>query len=968
MKNFKRIRGPALPILLSLLVAFSGLTGCFRSSAGTAPVFPHETSDLSPDPALRTGILENGFRYVLLENSRPRDRVNLHLLVSAGSFHEKEEERGLAHYLEHMMFNGTTNFPPGELVKYFQSIGMSFGHDANASTGFLRTVYDLHLPSGDGDSLQQGLRVMDDYARGALLLDSEVDKERDVILAEKRTRDSVSYRTYKAEMEFELPGSRFIRRYPIGVKEVIQATDSELLRGYYDAWYRPENLILVMVGQFDADRAGELITNNFADMEARAPSRPVPDYGQTRHTGIKPLYHYEKEAGGTEVTIETLVQEPPPPDTVAERKRRLIRDMAYRILNYRLDKAADSPDSPFTSASAAAGRALRQYRYASVSADCVPDKWSASLTTLEKTLRTALRHGFTRAELDRVQKEVLAELDRSVKQKDTRQSSSLARGIMHHLFNDRVFLSPEQRQRLLAPVVNDATADKLHQALLETWRPSARLVMVTGNAGLEPEDGSPEDLIRSVFETSRAQVVTPPPEKDIPRFPYLPEPSQSGLIVSRATEDDIGVIRIDFANEVRLNLKKTDFKANQVRVKLGFGPGESGEPADNPALCELGASVINESGFGHMKKERLRQALAGKKASLSLSVAENRFYLDGQGASDEVALLFQLLQAFYDDFGCRQEARERVLAKYARKYDEFNHTIAGAMILSGARFFAGGDSRFGLPPELAAFEKISRDDIRGWMNRSLSQGPPEISVVGDFDPEEVINAAATYFGGRTRWHESQPLSSGYSDDRDPPSFPGGESLELEVPTRIDKALVNVAWPTDDYWDIRRNRRLNVLADIFNDRMRQSIREEAGQSYSQYAYNKASQAYDGYGSFHAVAQVAPDETEAVVAGIKAIAEDIITEGVTREELDRARDPILTSIKDMVETNGYWLSSVLSDSCRHPEKYDWSRNLMTDYVSITTEEINRLARQYLDNPDSAVLTIRPGGDDVAEPEEP
>ncbi|MFP4444966.1 MAG: M16 family metallopeptidase [Desulfosudaceae bacterium] len=949
-----------LVISFCLLLGAVLLAGCSRFLASPAPVFPHQVSDLSPDPALRTGVLENGFRYVLLPNNRPQNRVNLHLVIAAGSFHEKKEERGLAHYLEHMLFNGTTHFPPGELVKYFQSIGMRFGNDANASTGFLQTVYDLDLPAGDRQSLAKGLLVMSDYARGALLKESEVDKERNIILAEKRTRDSVAYRTFQAELGFELAGSRIVRRYPIGTEEVIRAADSDLLRGYYDAWYRPEKLTLVMVGQFSPAVAEELIREQFSSMSARAPERPVPDYGQTRHTGLNILYHYEKEAGGTEVTLETLVQEPPPTDTAAEREQELVRDLAYRILNYRLDKLTESPDPPFTGASAQAGRAFRQYRYASLSASCLPGKWADSLTALEQVLRRALAHGFTRAEVERVRKEVLAELDRAVKQKDTRESGALARQIMHDLFVDRVFLSPEQRQRLLAPVVEELTAEKLHQALRQTWQPEGRLVMVTGNARIEPPEQSAEEKIRSVFTNSQARPVKPPPDKEITSFPYLPEPQNSGSIKERRAEEDIGITRIDFANGVRLNFKKTDFKANQVLVKVGFGEGESAEPADRPALSELGADVINQSGFGRLTREELLQALAGKKATISLSVADDRFYLNGYCATDEVSLLFQLLHTFYHDFGCRSDARQRVLAGYDRQYDELTHTIGGAMALSGVRFFAGGDSRFGLPPERDAFEEVSLEEIRGWMHRALRQEAPEISVVGDFEPDEMITAVADYFGSMSLWEKGPPGENGKTADRRGPVFPSGRTLELRVPTKIDKAFVNVGWPTDDYWDIHQTRRLSVLADIFSDRMRRTIREEFGHTYSQYAYNRLSKAYNGYGAFHAAAEVAPADSRAVLDRIRGIAADIIDKGVTDEELTRAREPIINHIKKTVKTNTYWLNSVLTGSRRHPEKLDWCRNFLDDYAAITSAEVTRLARQYLDNTDAAEVVIQPEKD--------
>lgn len=231
------IRKAVLFFLLSALfflpVGFEGKSFpvCFPKSFSSAiaeennpnplTVWPHEKSDLAPDPAIIFGRLANGLRYVLMENQEPRDRVSMHLIVQAGSMNEDDHEQGYAHFLEHMLFNGSKHFKPGELVKFFQSIGMRFGGDANAHTGFYETVYDVLLPDSKQGSLEKGLLVLQDYAEGALLLPSETEKEKKIILAERRTRDSASYRTYEAVIKFEFPDARISKRLPIGLEKTI---------------------------------------------------------------------------------------------------------------------------------------------------------------------------------------------------------------------------------------------------------------------------------------------------------------------------------------------------------------------------------------------------------------------------------------------------------------------------------------------------------------------------------------------------------------------------------------------------------------------------------------------------------------------------------------------------------------------------------------------------------------------------
>ncbi len=232
--------------------------------------FPHEKSDLKPDPNLIFGKLSNGFRYVLMKNQEPKDRVSIQLDIQAGSLQEKDNQQGIAHYIEHMIFNGSEHFAPGELIKYFQSIGMSFGPDANGHTSFDETVYNILLPDGTEESLKKGLSVMQDYACGALLLESEIEQERGIILAEKQLRDSVEYRTYVASMKFSFEGSLISERLPIGTEEDIKNANQQILKNYYDTWYRPENMILIMAGDFDSAMAESLIKSSYSTFAPRA--------------------------------------------------------------------------------------------------------------------------------------------------------------------------------------------------------------------------------------------------------------------------------------------------------------------------------------------------------------------------------------------------------------------------------------------------------------------------------------------------------------------------------------------------------------------------------------------------------------------------------------------------------------------------------------------------------------------------
>ena len=922
--------------------------------------WPHENSDLRPDPALIFGKLDNGLRYVLMKNTTPRDRVSMHLQVQAGSLHETEEQRGLAHFLEHMLFNGSEHFKPGELVKYFQRIGMDFGPDANAHTGFRETVYDVLLPKSDAQSIRDGLLVLYDYANSALLLESEVERERRVILAEMRSRDSANYRTFVKTIAFELPDTLISQRLPIGTKQVVEKAGRADLKAYYDTWYRPEKMILVMVGDFDPETVRSLITERFSPMQPRMPAKAEPDPGQIAHKGIKTFYHHEPENGNTEVTIQVIERTEPEPDSFAVQKKYLIRNLADRIVQNRLETLTRKPDSPFTDASVSSGLYAKYFAYGAISAKCSPENWEKTIGTLEQTLRTALEHGFTSGELERVKKDWLAELDNAVKNAGTRESGYIAREMMRNLIENRVFQSPDQEKALYEPVIASLALEEVHQALRDIWSPDHRMLLLTGNADLKSLEMPAENMILSVYEESTRIAVAAPEQEKTVQFPYLPEPEYTGRMLSRNNIKDQGITQITFENGFRVNLKQTDFTDNEVIARLIFGSGQSCEPADKPGLGMLSHALINESGLGALTSDDLERALAGKNTRVRFAVSQEYFSFEAKSVSEESLLMFQLLYAFVNDPGFTEDAYALTLQRLEQKYQELSSTVDGAMPLFGNRFLASGDSRFGMP-EYDQFRKLEPADVQKWIRGALKKGQYELSVVGDFDPDTVIALAAKYFG-----NPAVTSGSSVQERKDQPGFPAGKSLEIPVQTSIPKALVQVTYPTDDMWDIGRTRRISILARVYSDRLREVIREKLGAAYSPYAYNDPSRAYPGYGVFHAVITVNPDDAQKVVMELKNIAADMAKKGITAEELKRAVEPALTGIKDMRRENTYWLNTVLTDSSRHPEQIAWSRTIAEDYASVTVEDIVEMARKYLDNKKAAVIVARPadaGGDKTA-----
>jgi zinc protease len=925
----------------------------------SSPLWPHEQSDLAPDRDVVFGRLPNGLRYALRHNQKPRDRVSLHLVVNAGSINETDSQQGIAHFLEHMLFNGSTHFPPGELVKYFQKIGMQFGPDANASTSFFQTVYDINLPQGDRQSLEEALLVMGDYAEGALLLQSEIDREREVVLAEKRTRDSADYRTYKASMAFELEGTLFPRRLPIGTEAIIRQADRAVFKDFYDTWYRPDNMVLVMVGDFDLNLAVDLIADRFGDMSPRRGDEALPVIATG--TLIPPkadvFYHHEAELGSTTLTIQVLKSIPRIVDSADYKKERLEDRLIGMILQNRLERLLNRPDPPFTEASAGIGTFLRQIRYGYISAECPPENWKAALATIETVRRQALRYGFDPREVERVRKDFLAELALHVDQAATRESKTLARGLIRTIAADRVYQSPRQEKEFYAPLLASLSAETLNGRLRQVWAMETPKILMTGNTNLTtaPEDAA--RIIQDVYRAAGEQPVEAPQITQSVKFPYLPAPSApSGKPAARELIEDLGITRVALPNGIHLNLKPTDFSDNEILFALSFEGGRSVEPRDRPGLAELSRDVINESGVGPLDREALQVALTGKTTHLSFDFSNDRFFFEGATSPKEIQLLFQLLHAHLIDPAFRPAAYHLAQDRFAQAHQQMAQSIDGAFRLEGYRFLSGGDPRFG-KPQLEEFQRLRLADVERWVKPILAQSPLELSLVGDFDLETAIALAQQYLGGLpARRSASRKAGPG-------PVFPAGRQHRMDVGTQIDKALLVLAFLTDDARDIQRTRRLNVLADVFSDRLREEIREKRGAAYSPGAYSWPSRAYPGFGLFLAYLPVAPGEVAPVLTAVQDIARKIAAEGIRPPELQRALEPTLTGIREQLRQNRYWLNTVLAGSTGRPEQIEWSRTIAADYASIQAEELVALAQRYLDPAQAAVFEARPQVDSDA-----
>ncbi len=920
--------------------------------------FPHEGSDLKPDPAAHFGALPNGLRYVVLPNHEPKGRASLRLLVLAGSLHETDDQRGLAHFLEHMAFNGSTHYAPGTLVEFFQRMGMSFGGDTNASTSFDRTLYLLELAHADDATLAEGLRVFGDYAGGLLLLDDEINKERGVVLSEKRVRDSVGYRTFIAQFEAMLGTTLLPKRVPIGVSDVITNAPRDRFADFWNTWYRPEKMAVVVVGDFaDAAAVEKMVTTAFAGVTARAPARPEPAMGElAKFDGVRAIFHAEAEAPSTGISITSTTPYSHEPDNAAHQVKQLPRSLALTMLNRRFSILAKKEGAPFVSAGASVAEQFDFMREASVSVSCKPEQWSAALAVGEQELRRALEHGFTAAELKEAAANQANGLDQAVKTASTRHSNQLADELAESLLDRAVFTTPADDLALLRPALDKITPADCLAALRADFAANGRFVMVTGNVTIP---GDAATVIASAYENSHAVTVTPPDAEQDGAWAYT-KFGEPGKVTKREHVADLDIELITFANGVRLNLKKTDFEAGRIRVGARVGNGTITEPPTQRGLAALAGGTFGAGGLGKHSADDLRRILAGKNVGVGFGPGTDAFSFGGGTTPDDLLLEMQLLTAQLTDAGYRAEALRQARKGLEQLYLSFEHTANGPMSTEVASLLASGDPRFGMPAKEVMMAR-DLDEVKAWLTPQLARGALEVAIVGDLDIEAAIAAVAQTVGALPPREERPALS-----DLKKLAFPAQPfAKDYTIASEIPKGALTLFWPTTDGLDMRRTRRLNMLAAIFNDRLRVRVREEIGGSYSPRAGSSASDTFPGYGYISASIDVDPAMAGKITDLVIAIANDLAANGVTSDELDRARQPILTAQKESLRSNGYWLGSVLSRAQEKPEMLDWARTRTADTEAITIAEIGELAKQYLSRDRVSRATVLPGAAVVPAP---
>ncbi len=905
-----------------------------------------ELSDIAPDPAWRFGVLPNGMRYALRKNATPPGQASVRLWFDAGSLMEADDQQGLAHFLEHMAFNGSKNVPEGEMVKILERHGLAFGADTNAQTSFDETTYQLDLPKTDDGTVDTSLMLLREAAGELTIAPEAVDRERGVVLSEERTRDTPGYRvaiaTLSAQMEGQLPP----KRIPIGKTEVLKTAPAQRIRDFYEAYYRPERAVLVAVGDFDVDAMEAKIKAKFGDWVGKGANGKNPDVGPVAKRG--PTAKLIVEAGAPWSVQMTWTRKP---DGLLETKaldeRDMLENLAFAVVNRRMQALSRSAEPPFIAGGAFKGDQYGAVRISTFAATAQPTRWREALAALDAEQRRAVQYGVRQDELDREIASMRAGLVAAAAGEATQRTPQLANQMVGTLGDGEVITSPSQNLAFFDQLVKGLTADKVSAVLKSAFAGSGPLVVIAAPSNIE----GGEAAILKAYDELKAQPVTPPAAPGVTVWPYSSF-GPSGKVAEQKEVSDLDTVFVRFENGVKLTVKPTKFRDDQVLVKVRTGRGLLDMPSDKQSSL-WSASAFIEGGLKQISSQDMERVLTGKIWNASLGVEDDAFVLSGRTRPEDLSTELQVLAAFATEPGWRPEAFNRVKTAYGTVHDQLQSTTGGVLNRDLGGLMHNGDQRWTFPSreQIAA---ASLGELRNVVDNPLTKGELEVVIVGDTTVDKAIAAVADTFG-------ALPARPG------DPALPGADKAPFPAPSaqpvlrthtgRADQAALFMAWRTDDLFsNLQRSRDVSILGQVVQLRLIDELRENQGATYSPNASSTASVTFKNWGYLGVSMEVPPEKLDGVVASIRKIAADLRDKPISEDELERAKKPRIDQIEKARVTNEYWLGA-LSGAQDDPRLLDATRSVLAGLARVTPADVQKAARTYLGDDQSWLLLVKP-----------
>jgi zinc protease len=883
------------------------------------------------DPSVRFGTLPNGLRYAIMHNETPSDGVAMRMRIGSGSLQERDEEQGLAHFLEHMAFRGSTNIADGEVVHMLERQGLQFGPDTNAFTAQDETVYMFNFPKADATALDTGLKLFREIGERLNLAPAAIEAEKGVVLSEERLRDGPQYRTVKASFSTVLDGTRLVTRWPIGTVETIKGANHDRLARFYRAYYRPDNATIVIVGNIDPAAVEQKILSGFSDWKAAGTPDPI-DLGTP--TGKKHIGEFVAAGAPDQLAITWVAPDDKRAETEAVDREALLKQVALTVLNQRLSDRASKPGSPFLGAQAmTVPSLLHSGGITQISVSAAPEKWSEALDSVSTEQRMLLRDGIQPGELQRAVTTIRTQLEAKAAQSSTRKSPDIADEIVNVVEEDKLDTSDAQDLAFATPVLAHVTAADVDASLKALFGTGSPLLFRSAQQGAA---GEPQ--LASAIDTAYSRALGAQVKEAAIDWPYTSFGKPSA-VSSQSFDAKLGITTVKFANGTRLLVKPTKYEKDKIRVAVSFGNGRAAvSPQLAHALWE--AQVYPLAGTGKLSVGDIRKwaQTTGKVASVSLDAGTRSFVLKGTTRPADLAAQMQLLTAYARDPGFRPEAVEKAKS-LAPMFGGQLETNAGAVYFRGAQaLMVGNDRRFAMLPTSADLSHVDASDLPQLLKEPLS-GQADVVIVGDVTVADAIKATRDTFGaGAARKSVAvQAPRVTIADAKAPAVF--------EHKGRADQAFYGEYFVLPDYFaDPKVAAAADVAASVLSTRLVDTVREKLGITYSPMVSADSSTELRGEGYFTAAIETPQANFAAFHSLLNEQLKDLAAKPVSGDELARAKQPLIEGERKKLETNDYWVDK-LTAMTREPRIREEALAKLDDMQAVTAADVQALAASYV-----------------------
>ncbi|WP_093333244.1 M16 family metallopeptidase [Sphingomonas rubra] len=895
----------------------------------------YKGSDITPDPAWSFGTLPNGLRYAVRRNGVPPGQVSVRVAMDVGSLYEKDSERGFAHFIEHLSFRSSAYVADGEAKRVWQRFGATFGSDTNASTTPTQTLYKLDLPSATEAGLDESLHILSGMMAAPVLTDAAVNAERPIVLSERREQPGPQVRFQNALRETFFAGQPLAERSPIGTEETLLGANGATMRAFHDRWYRPNRAVVIISGDMDPALFSKLIVKNFAGWQAKGPDVPAPGFGKPDPT--KPPTATLVEPGMPAV-VATAVLRPwtYQDDTVIFNQKRMVDTVASRLVSRRLETRARAGGS-FLQASVSLDDQSRSANATFTSIVPIGDQWEAALKDVRAVIADATATAPTQAEIDReladydtVMRTITetSRVEAGAKQADDMagaldiRETTTAPATSYAIFKDARAKNMFTPATVLAATKRIFTGDAT-RAIVNT--PTAEPGVAAKLAAALAAD------VSKLAGERRVQAAVD--------FSKLPKFGPPGTIASqRDAEAQLGLKQVNFANGVRLLIFPNPAESGRVYVRARFGGGYGALPS-TPSPAWAGDTALVASGVGKLDQGDLDQLSAGRRIGLDFGIDDDAFQLAAMTSPADFQDQLKLMAAKLAKPGWDPAPIARAKAAAQAAQSSFSSSPSGILSRDLEGLLRADDARWTTPTP-AQIDALNPKDFRAFWKPLLASGPIEVSVFGDVPADKAIEAVAATFGAM-KPRDTEPLIPRAT------SFPAHVAQPvIRTHDGVDtQAAAVIAWPTGGgIAEVRTSRQLDILAQIFSDRLFERLRQESGASYSPQVASQWPLGATSGGRILAIGQVTPENVPLFFRLAREIAADLAAKPVGADELARIVTPIHQQLLRASTSSQFWLSQ-WGGGAYDPRRITAVRTIGADVLGATPADIQALAARYL-----------------------